>query len=820
MTGRKQHRYPGVTPFSTGQSHIFFGRRQDTDELYRLIRREALVTLYGKSGLGKSSLLNAGIVPLCLKEGAYSPLTIRFGAWTERKEDTPLDITKAALQNAPSLFENLLADDRSLWTHAKSRQLNGLGRPMLIFDQFEELFSYPDAQVAAFQRELSELLNTGIPLRFRRALETGAAPLSDAEEDRLEEPLDARIVFAIRSDRMHLLNRLKDHLPTVLRYTYELQALSPRDAEEAIVAPALVEGDFSTRPYEYSPQAVQALLGFLKDEQDGRVEGILLQTLCEHYERRQVETHGLTLLELTHIGDPGEVVRNYYEEKIQGLPLSRQAHARRLIEVGLVSEGEGMRMSLHEAFIAQEYGVDKALLEALVDSRLLRSERFLRGGYTYELSHDRLVPAVVEARNARKEEEERLRLERKKIERVQRGYLAIGLAAILLLAFASWLISRPIKAYPETQKTSTNLANSLLWGAAIHFDKLDYAAALDKIFPAAGLWVEQDKVASAFIETAFWYAETGHMDTARTLAAWAARLLGQEDLVVDAQQAADRDGLRLALKKMIEESFESLEMRYFPDFVNIPGGEFKMGSKKRIEDAYYDELPQHTVTLSGFQMAVTEITFWQFGIFAAANEIDISTYGRTWGINGNHPAVNVTWFDVVRYANWLSLRKGKKPFYILGENNKVEMDSLANGYRLPTEAQWEYAAGNGARHTSYSWGDTLQTGKAGGNIRDEYSGDRFKFTAPVGSFNPNDFGLFDMSGNVWEWCNDWWAIYSEDAQMNPTGPLSGLYHVIRGGGGLSSPLDCRVARRSYGGPSGHASLLGFRLVLPPDSSED
>ncbi len=418
------YRYPGVTPFTTEQSSIFFGRQRDTDELYRLIRREPLVVLYGKSGLGKSSLINAGIIPRCREEGSHSPIIVRFGAWTEGESTTPLEATKIALtggKKAETFLDRLLPDDNALWACAKSRQLAATdvqARPLLLFDQFEELFSYPEAEIAAFLSDLVELLNTGIPLRFRRMAESDDT-LTDADEERLEAPLDARIVFAIRSDRMHLLDRLKDHLPMVLRHTFELKALSQKDATDAIVEPARAAGDFATETFEFSPEALTALLTYLADEQDkeGRVEGILLQMLCEHYERKLVGGKGLRRLEQQHTGNPDQVVQQYYEEKIQVLPADQQLPARRLIEDGLVSEGEAMRLSLHESFIIQEFGAEKTLLEQLVDSRLLRSEPFLRGGYTYELSHDRLVPPVLKARSQRREEEARLEAARLETER-------------------------------------------------------------------------------------------------------------------------------------------------------------------------------------------------------------------------------------------------------------------------------------------------------------------------------------------------------------------------------------------------------------------
>lgn len=416
---RKHYRYPGVTPFSTAQSNVFFGRKQDIDELYRLIRREQLVVLHGKSGLGKSSLLNAGIAPKCLEEQDLIPVFIRFGAWREDAPATPLEITRLALngtaKSEKTFLDRLLPDDNSLWTLAKIQQiLPQKGRPLLIFDQFEELFSYPENVIEDFLRELSELLNTGIPLRYRRLAENTEI-LSETEEDLLEKPLDPRTVIAIRSDRMHLLDRMKNHLTQVMRHTFELKALSLDDARDAIVEPARVEGDFVTPPFEFTPAALDKLLDYLADKQDQRVEGILLQMLCEHYERKVVEIEGVLRLGLSSLNDPGQVVKKYYDEKIQSLPQPLQRPARRLIEEGLVSEGDTtMRLSLHENYIAREFGVEKSLLEALVDNRLLRSEVFLRGGYTYELSHDRLVPAVLNARKSRIDAERLRRQERER----------------------------------------------------------------------------------------------------------------------------------------------------------------------------------------------------------------------------------------------------------------------------------------------------------------------------------------------------------------------------------------------------------------------
>lgn len=412
-----QYRYPGVIPFSTAQNHLFFGREQDTNDLCKRIYREQLVVVYGKSGLGKSSLINAGIIPKMINDGEYTPTLIRFGTWTATTERTPLDIAKDELKpkiQANTFLSNLLPEDDTLWFHAKNRQWQGKGKPLLIFDQFEELFSYPEAEQTEFKKGLSELLYTDLPLRFRRKLEIieqekGFA--SDQDEDLLELPLNARVLFAIRSDRLHLLDRVKDFLPGIFQHAYELKALTIEGAKTAITSPARISGNFITPTFEFTDAVVKKLLDFLVDKEDNRVEGILIQMLCDHYEKEQVGRMGIRILDLPQVGDPSNVIKNYYDKKINSLPEANRLAARLLIEDGLVTEGEGLRLNLHEAFIFKEYNINKELLERLVNNRLLRAEPFIRGGYNYELAHDRLVPAVLSAKMHRKEiEAEKKRL--------------------------------------------------------------------------------------------------------------------------------------------------------------------------------------------------------------------------------------------------------------------------------------------------------------------------------------------------------------------------------------------------------------------------
>ena len=411
------YRYPGARPFSLDQQHLFFGRDQAVRNLHNLLQMEQLVVLYSKSGLGKSSLLHAGLLPRVQSEGRWQSVNIRFGAWTEGKAETPVQITRDLLLSDSeqlTFLPKIFPDDRSLWYAAKTRQIAGSKPPtspgfLLVFDQFEELFTYPEEAVQQFGRQLAELLQTTVPQRVRKMAELfqRAQPdlLSDAEEALLESRLDIRIICAIRSDRMSMLDRLKTSLPQILAQRFELQALSPAEAADAIEQPAQKAGDYFTQPFQYAAAALDTMLGYLTKGGSQPIESFQLQILCQSIEQ-YVARSADYFIEPSDVGDPEHVFRDYYDNQI-GLieDKAEQLAARRLIEEGLVYEKEQRRLTLFDVQIAENYGIGDDLLRRLVDTHLLRAEPNLRGGYTYELSHDTLVAPVLKAKARRLEGE-------------------------------------------------------------------------------------------------------------------------------------------------------------------------------------------------------------------------------------------------------------------------------------------------------------------------------------------------------------------------------------------------------------------------------
>lgn len=305
-------------------------------------------------------------------------------------------------------------------------------------------------------------------------------------------------------------------------------------------------------------------------------------------------------------------------------------------------------------------------------------------------------------------------------------------------------------------------------------------------------------------------------------------------------------GLSPRLRQAMSGGQQSRQPTAPPGMKLLPGGRFEMGSPpagahqaihNRAEttgapdpahEIYEDEGPVHEVALSPFFIDLHEVTNAEFALFVQATgyKTDAERKGASWVfrqgardwelIRGadwrhplgpedsiadrmNHPVVHVSWNDALAYCRWA-------------------------GKRLPTEAEWEYAARAGHRGQTYPWGNELKPGgKLMANFWQGHWPDRnlledgYYYTAPVCSFPPNDFGLCDMVGNVWEWTADWYAedYYAHSPVVNPQGPSSGEMRVARGGSWFCSPNYCgayRVAFRGKSPPEASFNNVGFRCA--------
>ena len=228
------------------------------------------------------------------------------------------------------------------------------------------------------------------------------------------------------------------------------------------------------------------------------------------------------------------------------------------------------------------------------------------------------------------------------------------------------------------------------------------------------------------------------------------------------------------------------------DMIAVEGGTFTMGAtEEQGSEAYNDEKPTHPVTLSSYYIGKTEVTqeLWEAVMGSNPSRFKDSNFNDPNFKDPKLPVEQVSWNDCQTFITKLNALTGKN-------------------FRLPTEAEWEFAArgGNKSKGYKYSGSNTI------GDVAWYISNSNYA-SCPVATKAPNELGIYDMSGNVWEWCSDWFGNYSSESQTNPTGPKSGSYRVERGGGWYSNTRYCRVSYRGNYPPNYINEYLGLRLCL-------
>lgn len=457
-----RNRYPGAQPFSDDDfsRKVFFGRDNAARKLADKILANHMVTVYARSGLGKTSLLQAGVAPRLREEG-FLPLFVRVN-------DTNIGPFRALLETVPreaarQRIDYVAGRSESLWSFFKTAEFwrgDLLQTPVLILDQFEELFTLQSEHDRAhFLNELSYLTRGVRPLH-----DDGAEPgeLSD-------RPPAVNIVLSLREDCLGYLEEAAEHIPQILDTRFRLAPLDLDAAEEAIVGPAAVtDPGLDTRPFTLDPTAVSEILDHLSRsrrtpviaETRHYVEPFQLQLICQRMEhiadtrQRESEADNLTITMADLGGEAGltQILRDFYREAIESLPDRRsRSQARHLCEEFLISP-EGRRISQEENELRWRLGVSTETLRRLTASRLLRAESRSESIY-YELSHDSLIEPILESRRIRAHVV---------------GMLGIGAGTLLLMSALVTLLATPVTAVvvaaePHGGGVAQGLAAASIW---------------------------------------------------------------------------------------------------------------------------------------------------------------------------------------------------------------------------------------------------------------------------------------------------------------------------------------------------------------------
>jgi len=401
------HRYPGAQPFRDDDfsRRTFFGREPASIALTDQILANRLLIVYAKSGLGKTSLLNAGVAPR-LREAGSVPLFVRVNDIKRGPLYSVLEGVRAEAERQQ--VEYVPGDTSSLWSFFKTVEFwrnDVLLTPILILDQFEELFTLQSQEAReGFLSELGYLIR-GVAPPSQPKIESAAS----------EAPPSIRVVLSLREDFLGLLEEASDHIPQILDHRYRLAPLSHEMASKAITGPAAIEsGDIATRAFRLEPEVVTSILDYLAKSTAGprasagqHVEPFHLQLICQRIERiaafKQQATSGEIVISFADLGGDAalaDTLESFYLDAVRSLPARYLRGAVRVLCEQYLISPEGRRLSVEERELLRQLKLPRETLSHLVDRRLLRTDRRSDSTY-YELSHDALVQPVLASRRVR-----------------------------------------------------------------------------------------------------------------------------------------------------------------------------------------------------------------------------------------------------------------------------------------------------------------------------------------------------------------------------------------------------------------------------------
>lgn len=421
-----RHRFPGAKPFTEEDKEVFYGRENDVQRLYDLLCLKRLMVLYAKSGIGKSSLVNAGLIPKFEDTSTNNceilAIKIRFGL-TQCDEDRA-SIQKAVLvgrilQELEAHNDRLTIQElpfiekpaeNEIWYQVKLFERNNIIL-FLVFDQFEEAFAYDNEALNYLKEELFSLFS-GIPIHLNAIISQKIKSIEkdcqdqnklykvDKDLEFMDTPLKTKVLLVIREDKFGLFNLFNDYFPDILKDSYKLSPLNRSSAQQAIILPAQLIGDFKTPPFTFSSAAIKELLDSIAERND-TFDPFTIQLTCRYLERTLVEQNNKTEIIETDIPEVSVIVSDFINSIWNAMPLGlrRKSSAyKELIEENLIAHDIERRISVHES----DWIEDK-VVAALINEGLLKRDR--RGGVDYiELSHDRLIEPLLKDYNERKQQ--------------------------------------------------------------------------------------------------------------------------------------------------------------------------------------------------------------------------------------------------------------------------------------------------------------------------------------------------------------------------------------------------------------------------------
>jgi len=480
-----KYRYPGVNYFTEEDHEIFRGRKDETRRLFRRLLINKTLVLHSESGIGKSSLIRAGLIPYIEKHNVsidkenkiesrkhrkVLPVTVRGISTADEKNDQNKtlivdEVIRVTFEQAEKYIESDLEDlpiinkELSLWYLAKQIEFAGYDI-LFIFDQFEEIQSYSYEQIKYYEEELSKLFLSHIPKEIDNQIEAFISSDKGDEDSsldllgKLEKRLNASCLFVIREDRLAVMSSFTDRFPDILKHNFYLRGLDVNGAKDAITHPASLPGDYESPNFEYDPAVVKKIISKLKNKDTQLIDPLQVQIVCKSLEAKVIEQRK-TVIKKSDLGSITNIISIFYKHSWSAvedeLDLSRQQINKIRKEVISKLVVGGKRVPVLKEQYSQQYDTRKVIT-------LLEEKGFLRrlttaNGVFYELSHDRLIDPIKEDMIYLLAEEKTETERRKRIKKTVRITAIITL--LIIFSLGAWN-------YLERDRQKTELASQVL----------------------------------------------------------------------------------------------------------------------------------------------------------------------------------------------------------------------------------------------------------------------------------------------------------------------------------------------------------------------
>jgi hypothetical protein len=778
--------YVGLVPYGEQDWEYFVGRDRETEVLIANLSAARLTLVYGASGVGKSSVLRAGLARRLQEQATRNRIArgtpeLAIALCFSWRDEPLATLLKQVLEGVRDALGRAVAIDPQL---PLASRLNALadavgGVLLIVLDQFEEYFLYHGAEdgPGTFAYEFPRLVN--------------------------DEGLRVNFLIAIREDTLARLDRFKGHIPNLFDNYVRLEYLDLKAARQAVEEPlARFNRNFPDRAVRLEDGFTDVVLkqttsggvgvgrlgaGTVSSRGDdsdtsGHVETPYLQMVLERVwdaEQRagshELRTHTIT----DTLGGAEKIVRTHLDHSLAQFDSEELDALAEMFRYLVTPTGSKIALTVRD--LAEFCKLPDRMVADLL-MRLGGNARILRGmpipddpeTSRYEIFHDVLGPAVAEWRRRRDQVRETEAVRRQ----LRRTRALVGVFVVLFIAMvglAGWAFRERRRSEGALQVAKIERGNTqaaldqVIKRLQIQLASPDgglVVSALDQLSDGRGVDNALKLIKDASLKSNEWVAsvalaldEIVGREPGRERSDWARKVRAGLARGLSEARAIDRP--------------PSLEIdeRLNPR-IRIVGGSFQMGSPNGVGD---DERPQHRVTVSAFRMQEHEVTNEEYRHFDP---------GHDQGARDDLPVVNVSWFEAMAYAAWL-------------------------GGSLPTEAQWEFAA-RGKAGREYPWGKEPNPTCARANFDDCGFALRPVKAGREGGKTPE--GVYDLAGNVWEWCRDWYGNYSGEEQKDPIGPASGSARVVRGGSFNDLPGFVRGAFRYKDLPGDRDESFGLRVV--------